>query len=108
MFFPTGKDWIGKNGSVRIPVECERANEDDVAVEGAGGRADPLENLSSVPVGLRIIEFLKENGYSTQGEIAETLDVPVTTVSYNLRNLVEEDKVVHDGEKRGGKYRLTD
>ncbi len=77
------------------------------APDRAGGRADSLETLSSVPVGRKIIEFLKSNGPATQREIGQELNLKQTTVSYNIRKLTEGGRVQGSGEKRDAVYSLS-
>lgn len=108
LFFPTGTDWLAKkeNSAISPTPREESSAESENIFSGVGGGPDPLENLSSVPVGLRIIEYLKESGPATQKELAETLEVGLTSVSYNLRNLVDEGRVVKGDEKGGATYEL--
>ena len=80
----------------------------DTANGWAGGRPDSLDNLSSVPVGLRILEHLKESGPSTQKEIEEVLELKQTTVSYSIRKLEEDGKIVGNGETRGEVYKVLE
>jgi parallel beta-helix repeat protein len=98
-----------KNGSFSAssPAPREETSVESVTfVSGAGGRSDSLDNLSSVPVGLRIIEHLGEHGPATQADLMNELGVPLTTVSYSLRKLVEDGKVAKSDEKGGAVYEL--
>jgi len=104
MFFPKGNDWVRQPTDETIQIDTEGSG----AEAGVGGKAGAGETLSSVPVGLKIIEFLKENGPSTMKEIEEGLNLKQTTVSYNIRKLEEGGKVEGTGGKRGAKYRLMD
>ena len=116
LFFPTGTDWLAvkqereksRDVSGTPPSDVEGGGlENRGRTNGAGGRPDPLGNLSSVPVGIVIMKFLKTNGPATQSEIAKKLILQQTTVSYNLRKLEEEGKVKGSGEKRGAVYSLN-
>lgn len=107
LFFPTGTDWVTKITSAISAAPREESSAGSAnAFSGVGGGPDSLENLSSVPVGLRIIEYLKENGPATQKEIEDTLKLKQTTVSYNIRMLEDEGKIEGNEEKRGAVYRL--
>ena len=115
LFFPTGTDWLAvkqereksRDVSGTPPSDVEGGGlEQGGQINGAGGRPDPLENLSSVPVGLVIMKFLKTNGPATQGEIVKALNLKQTTVSYNIRKLEEKGKVKGSGEKREALYSL--
>ena len=59
-------------------------------------------------VGIKILELLKNDGPATQGKIADELDLKQTTVSYNIRKLVEEGKIEGSGEERGTTFRVVD
>ena len=115
LFFPTGTDWLAvkqeREKSTCVngipPSDVEGGGQEQRGqTNGAGGRPDPLGNLSSVPVGLRIVEHLKEHGPATQGELEEELGIPLTTVSYNLRNLVGDGKVGKCPGSKGALYEL--
>ena len=114
LFFPTGTDWVVKKDISASPAplreksSAESPSKSATSGSGAGGRSDSLENLSSVPVGLRIIEHLREGGPATQKGIGKALGVGITTVSYNLRNLVDEGKVEKIEEKHGAMYELVE
>jgi len=120
LFSPTGTDWVAQKekitGTETMP--SGDGGEGGKALKGvdgngepstrAGGGLDSLENLSSVPMGLRIINLLKENGPATQIQITEALGVGHTTISYNLRKLVEDGRVEKGEEKRGAMYTFID
>ena len=76
MFYPTGTDWVAKKNDSSANSAPLREGSSDGSIDnsetsesGAGGGADSLENLSSVPVGLRIVEHLKDHGPTTQLQI---------------------------------------
>jgi len=138
LFFPTGTDWVAQKnkvaaadakpdtgGAVGGGGEEQIAGNGNQGTDGnrsgaiqSGGNGDPstrvgggldsLENLSSVPMGLLIIDYLKESGPATQVQMKEVLGISHAAVSYNLTKLVEEGRVEKSDEKRGAMYILLD
>jgi len=100
MFFPTGTDWFRQPMVEKIQIDTEV----NAVGEGAGGGIGTREVLSSIPVGFKIIEFLKGNGPSTMKEIELHLGIQQQSVSYNIRKLEEGGKVEGTGGKRNRLY----
>ena len=73
-----------------------------------GGDPDTMETLSSVPVGIRILDYLERHEQATQKQLVEDLGVKQTTVSYNIRQLLKEGKLTGDSNQRNAVYSLTE
>lgn len=88
------KDQDGLSERIDIPPQAPDRMEQDsrVLVLPVNGESRKITQIISNGTSLKILELLGEKGMSAT-DIAEKLNLPLTTVKYNLDSLVESDLI---------------
>tara|TARA_Y100000310_G_scaffold296626_1_gene329014 strand:+ start:4454 stop:4765 length:312 start_codon:yes stop_codon:yes gene_type:complete len=69
------------------------ANKNFLLLSLEDSKAKKVANIVSNDSCRKILDYLSEHETSTESELAEKLEIPISTVHYNLQQLMESDLI---------------
>lgn len=81
-----------KIGNASVSSASENVNVDDVIIIPVNEDSKKLRQIFSNDTSMKILDLLKKESLAA-GEVADKLEIPLTTVKYNIDQMVEHDLV---------------